>query len=145
MDTIGFKNFITQKLNESIYDSIIFIIECPENIVIENILNTQMMLKNQMSQANNNKASIRISYECIANLTPPNKRPKRVIQELVIQIDKKGNLFLNDSAISMDTICRRFKGKNLPIKLIPDNSLPLEQFVTIMENLNKEGFTVNIR
>lgn len=144
MDTFSFKKYINEKLEKHIHDSIIFRIECPENIVIDNILNTELILKNQINTNTHFKVKFRIENECLANLTSPNMKTNTIKADLLIRIDGKGNLLLNDTTIALDNFCWEFKGRVKRIEIIVDETLSVEKLVKIMERLMKEGYLVSL-
>ncbi len=141
-DTSGLKKFVTKKFTESYSDSIIFNIECPDNIVIENIIKTEMIIKDQINQTVRSKTKFKIYNNCLANLSPPNHKSERVNADVVVRIDNRGNLLLNDSSITLEAICDRYKGQNIRIELIPDESLPADKLISILDKLRSSGFAV---
>ena len=142
-DTIGFVQYIKEIDNEiENYDSLIVNINCPNNIVLPNIISTYRITKTNLLLSEKYKSKNKINNNCISDL-PNFLFNQNLKYDIILKIDENGIIYLdNGNKIELETICTNFKNKNITIKLIANPSLKTEKFVKIFDRLSKEKFKV---
>ena len=141
-DTIGLKKIVGDELNEYKTDSIKFIIECPDNIVLASVTLTENILKKQVSLYQGNRVIVTIYNKCSSEFSFPSDKRNRKPADIVIIVDNNGVLTMDNKSTTIDSICEKYRGQNISIEIIADNKLSLDKFSEIFIRLEKEGFKV---
>lgn len=141
-DTIGLKKHLIEKLTNGNADTINFIIECPNNVVFDNVTQTENILKKEVSRYRAKKQIVTIYNKCILEYSPPWDKKKQKSADIILKIDVNGKLSINNKSITIDSLCEKYKGQNITIEIIADGEMSYDQFSNISTRLEKENFKI---
>lgn len=143
-DTIGIKKYIDEELSENKYDSINFIIECPDNIVFTSVTLTENILKQQIRLYQDERTIITVYNKCLLEFSPPWEKKNKKTADLNIKVNSKGLLSIDNKSANIDSICEKYHGQNMTIQIIADKELSFAKFLEISKRLERENFKVII-
>ncbi|HEY9044765.1 MAG TPA: hypothetical protein VIN08_02670 [Ohtaekwangia sp.] len=142
-DTARFRKYIETALAANSTDSIQFVIECPDNIVLESITQTENILKEQIDLSKNKRPGKIIVYnKCLSELSLPLGKVNQRPANLIVRADINGNLSIDNNSITLDSICQKYRRQNITIEIVADNRLSMDKFSEILKRLETEHFIV---
>jgi biopolymer transport protein ExbD len=141
-DTSRLKEYVQNELAQNQHDSLYFVIECPDNIVYENVIQTDNMLKRKISLLKNEKSKIVVYDKCLNELFLPSQTKDRKLADVTIRADIRGDLFYDNKPVTLDLICEKYRGQNITIEISADKDLTIDKFSAILKRLEKEKFKV---
>lgn len=142
LDTIQFKKYIKRELKRAKNDSIDFIIECPNNIVLEEVLSTESIIEKQINSYSRKRISILVYNKCLSEFTLPWNKKIKQSADITVNIDSIGMLSINNKPVDIHSLCEQYRGQNITIKIIADTRLSVEKFGEILNVFEREKFKV---
>jgi biopolymer transport protein ExbD len=70
-------------------------------------------------------------------------RKNELLKSQTIEIDKDGRIYLNSVAVALPALSEKLAAidRNAPILIRADKTLPLQQFVAVLDRVNGQGFS----
>jgi len=141
-DTALIKLTIQQLLLKKSNDTIRINIECLDNIVYSDVLQTITIISETINSNNKNNIPIIIYNKCLNEFSFPPKLKN--VSYITLNIDKNGNIFMDNKKINLDNLCQKLTEKNNKetIKLICEDNLSTDKLIQIHDKLNKTGLKI---
>ncbi|MDB5283191.1 MAG: hypothetical protein JWO06_2266 [Bacteroidota bacterium] len=136
----GVKKYVKDVLAKNSNDSIYFIIECQDNMVIENVLRTEKIISDEVRLRGGQNPKVSVYNKCLKEFSLQLKSVK--VPDLIIMIDSTGNINIATEPVSLDSICEKYKGQPITIRIIADRNLAFDKIEGILNRFEKEKFTV---
>lgn len=141
-DTALLKATIKSLLIKKSNDTIQINLECVDNIVYSDVLQTITIIRETINSNNKNNIPTIVCNKCINEYSFPTKFQNE--KYITLNVDENGHIFMDSKKINLDNLCNELSKTNNTekIRLICKENLSTENLITIHDKLRKTGLKI---